>query len=134
MSELSTPELGPSSRILLRVDTPLTPRTIPESTIAALRELLVRMVGDEPERNAEGALRAGGDVRRALRVLCDDARANCIRVEQIVIAIKQGWSSLHSEHPRARSAGPDELLNQVITLCIDEYYGDSGTVGSGVAQ
>ena len=44
------------------------------------------------------------------------------KVEQLVIAIKQGWISLHSEHPRARSAGPDGLLNQIITLCIDEYY------------
>src|ERR1700733_8327546 len=102
----------------------MTPRTIPESTIAALRELLVRMVRDEPERNAEGAVRAGDDVRRALRALCDDARAAGVRAEQLVIAIKQGWSSLHSDRPRARSDGPDELLNQVITLCIDEYYAE----------
>jgi ParB-like chromosome segregation protein Spo0J len=100
----------------------VTPRTIPESTIAALGELLVRMVGDEPARNVEGAARAGADVRRALRALCTDALEHDVRVEQLVIAIKQGWSSLHSDHPRARSEGPDTLLNQVITLCIDEYY------------
>jgi hypothetical protein len=64
------------------------------------------------------------DVRRALRSLCDDAREHQVRVEQIVIAIKQGWSSLHSDHPRARSAGPDTMLNQVITICIDEYYAE----------
>jgi hypothetical protein len=100
----------------------LTPRTIPESTIAALRELLLRMLRDEPQPNAEGTAHAGDEVRGALRELCDDARRNHVRVEQLVIAIKQGWTSLHSDHPRARSAGPDELLNQVITLCIDEYY------------
>jgi hypothetical protein len=100
----------------------LTPRTIPESTIAALRELLVRMMRDEPEAGANGVTRAGDDVRRTLRDLCDNARSNHVRVEQIVIAIKQGWSSLHSDHPRTRAAGPDELLNLVITLCIDEYY------------
>jgi hypothetical protein len=100
----------------------LTPRTIPESTIAALRELLLRMMRDEPESDAEGMAHAGEHVRRELRKLCDDAHRNHVRVEQIVIAIKQGWSSLHSERPRARSAGPDELLNQVITICIDEYY------------
>ncbi|MBA2683748.1 MAG: hypothetical protein H0U66_04600 [Gemmatimonadaceae bacterium] len=97
-------------------------RTIPESTISALSELLVRMVNDEPPTTAEGAMRAGNEVRRALRGLCDDARGNGVRVEQVVIAIKQGWSSLHSDHPRSRSVGPDALLNQVITLCIDEYY------------
>ena len=100
----------------------MTPRTIPESTIASLGELLVHMVRDELERNAEGVVRAGDDVRRALRALCDDARVNHVRVEQLVIAIKQGWASLHSDRPRARSDGPDEVLNQVITLCIGEYY------------
>lgn len=100
----------------------MTPRTIPESTIAALGELLVHMVRDEPSADSEGRARAGDEVRRAMRRLCDDARAHRVRVEQLVIAIKQGWSSLHSDHPRSRSAGPDELLNHVITLCIDEYY------------
>jgi hypothetical protein len=100
----------------------LTPHIIPESTIAALRELLLRMLHDEPPPNSEEAGHAGEDVRGALRDLCDEAHRNHVRVEQLVIAIKQGWTSLHSEHPRARSAGPDELLNQVITLCIDEYY------------
>ncbi|HLB08359.1 MAG TPA: hypothetical protein VK617_02425 [Gemmatimonadaceae bacterium] len=102
----------------------MTPRTIPPSTIAALRELLVRMVRDEPQVNEEGVFRADGEVRLALRDLCDDARTNHVRVEQLVIAIKQGWSSLHSEHPRPRAAGPDEMLNQVVTLCIDEYYAE----------
>jgi hypothetical protein len=100
----------------------LTPRKIPESTIAALRELLLRMLREEPQPDAEGMPHAGAEVRDALRDLCDDARRNHVRVEQLVIAIKHGWSSLHSERPRARSAGPDDLLNQVITLCIDEYY------------
>ena len=100
----------------------MTPRTIPESTIAALRELLVHMVRDEPSADSKGRARAGEEVRRALRALCEDARVHRVRVEQLVIAIKQGWSSLHSDRPRARSDGPDELLNHVITLCIDEYY------------
>lgn len=100
----------------------MTSRTIPESTIAALGELLVCMFRDEPQPNAEGAIRAGADVRRALRALCEDARINRVRAEQLVIAIKQGWSSLLSESPRMRSAGPDALLNHIITQCIDEYY------------
>jgi hypothetical protein len=105
------------------VESSLTPRTIPESTITALRELLLRMLHDEPQQSAHA--RGSEEVRLALRELCDDAHRNQVRVEQLVIAIKQGWTSLHSEHPRARSAGPDELLNQVITLCIDEYYANA---------
>lgn len=102
----------------------MTPRTIPASTITALGELLVCMVREESQANDESVFRAEGEVRRALRALCEDARANRVRVEQLVIAIKQGWSSLHSEHPRTRAAGPDEMLNQVVTLCIDEYYAE----------
>jgi len=100
----------------------LIARTIPESTIAALRELLLRMMRNEPPPNSEASVHVSDEARGALRDLCDDARRNHVRVEQLMIAIKQGWTSLHSEQPRARSAGPDELLNQVITLCIDEYY------------
>jgi hypothetical protein len=100
----------------------LIPRTIPESTITALRELLLRMLREEPPANEEGSPAAGDDIRDALRDLCENAHRNQVRVEQLVIAIKQGWLSLHSERPRVRSEGPDGLLNRVITLCIDEYY------------
>jgi len=96
-------------------------RGIPDSTISALRELFLRMIRAEMMR-AEGSARAGDDLAQALAILCSDARRNDIRAEQLVIAIKQGWSSLHQERPRPRAAGPDELLNLVITLCIDEYY------------
>lgn len=100
----------------------MSARAIPESTIAALRELLLLMLRDEPQSAAETSMHTSEEARDALRDLCDDARRNQVRVEQLVIAIKQGWISLHSERPRARSAGPDGLLNQIITMCIDEYY------------
>jgi hypothetical protein len=103
-------------------DARLTARTIPESTIAALRSLFVRMMREESDAGRQETARAGGEVRDALRDLCDDARANGVRVEQLVIAIKQGWSTLHGERARTRAVGPDALRNQVITLCIDEYY------------
>lgn len=95
--------------------------SIPDSTIAALRELFLRMIRTESMR-ADGGARADDDARDALRVLCADARRHDVRAEQLVIAIKRGWSSLHQERSRPRTAGPDELLNNVISLCIDEYY------------
>jgi len=97
--------------------------TIPDSTISALRELFLRMVRAEVTSSDERA-RTGGDVRDAFRILCVDARRHDVRAEQLVIAIKQGWSSLHEQRPRPRAAGPDELLNRIITACIDEYYAD----------
>jgi hypothetical protein len=95
--------------------------SIPDSTISALRELFVRMVRAESTRT-DDRVHDDGDLRDALVMLCTDARRSDVRAEQLVIAIKQGWSSLHEERPRPRAAGPDELLNQIITLCIDEYY------------
>lgn len=96
----------------------------PDSTISALRELFLRMVRAETML-ADEKPRVEDDIRDALRRLCDDARRHALRAEQLVIAIKQGWSSLHQERPRPRVAGPDVLLNRVITLCIDEYYLDA---------
>lgn len=126
---LTTPTLATLVRSpdgVHRLGIQLTPRTIPESTITALRELLVCMSREGPQVNAEGRVGVGGEVRRALSDLCDDARRNRVRAEQLVIAVKQGWSSLHSDQPRMRSAGPDDLLNQVITRCIAEYYSERG--------
>ena len=100
----------------------MTARTIPESTITALRSLFVRMMRDEPDADRKESARVSEEVRNALRDLCDDARDNGVRVEQLVIAIKQGWSTLHGEHARTRAVGPGAMLNEVITLCIDEYY------------
>jgi hypothetical protein len=100
---------------------PLSARAIPDTTIAALRELLVRMSHEEAQAST-GDIKTSETVRDALRALSEDARSNGVRVEQLVIAIKQGWSILHEDKPRPRSAGPDDLLNQVITLCIDTYY------------
>lgn len=107
---------------LPHADPPPSPRrTIPGSTISGLRELFVRMIRTERMR-ADDATVTGDDLRDSLARLCTDARRHDVRAEQLVIAIKQGWSSLHQERPRPRAAGPDELLNHVITLCIDVYY------------
>ena len=105
----------------------MTPRTIPHSTIAALRELLLRMAHDEAQANEDGAPRTLSDVRAALRGLCDDARDHDVRAEQLVIAIKEGWSALQGDHPRTRAEGPDEALDRVISLCIDEFYAERET-------
>lgn len=99
---------------------PFVRRNIPDSTISALRELFLRMLHAEMMQ-AENP-RTGRGLRQALAILCADARSNDVRAEQLVIAIKQGWASLRQERPRPRTAGPDELLNHVITVCIDEYY------------
>jgi hypothetical protein len=106
-------------------NSPSVARSIPDSTIATLRELFLRMLRAESQVIADGVARAGDDVRDALRNLCEDARRHSVRAEQLVIAIKQGWLALHNDRPRPRVAAPDEMLNHAITVCIDEYYSEN---------
>ncbi len=80
------------------------------------------MSRDEALPGGERQPLGSGEVRDGVRELCEDAHRNDVRVEQLVIAIKEGWISLHGDRPRSRSDGPDLLLNQVVSRCIDEYY------------
>ena len=82
------------------------------------------MAHDEAQASTDGALRTTSGVRDSLRDLCDDARNHDVRAEQLVIAIKEGWSALQGDHPRTRAEGPDEALDRVISLCIDAFYAE----------
>lgn len=77
----------------------------------------------------EAALRAfttsGEDasLRTALHAVSQEARAQQMRAEQLLVALKDVWYSL----PQIKDAGEGErehrLLQRVVTLCIREYYG-----------
>ena len=80
-------------------------------------------------RHAVESRHAGGDphdvVRRSLRSLCRVARSSGVHAEQLVVLCKDAWRTL----PEARGLGPEtqrELLTNVISLCIDEFYRTDG--------
>ena len=63
----------------------------------------------------------GEALRGALRLVAAEARDKSIFPEQLLTTLKDMWHDL----PSVRSAsGPDHarLLQQVVTICIKEYY------------
>lgn len=64
----------------------------------------------------------GTDVRRALRLMCDEARRHQLGAEQLVIIIKRAWESLPEARRRARNGEREQLLGKILTMCIEEYY------------
>lgn len=60
-------------------------------------------------------------LRRAFRALCVDARERNLRPEQLILIFKQAWSGL--PEIQVRSGNPrQELLDRIVTICIEEYY------------
>jgi hypothetical protein len=58
------------------------------------------------------------DLRKALRIACAKARLQRVRAEQLLVDLKQVWTSL----PSMLSTRTEEHLNRIVTACIDEYY------------
>jgi hypothetical protein len=80
------------------------------------RGVLLRVLRD-PKRTFE----ADREVRAAMRQLCEAARADGLRAEQLLIALKEVWRTL----PATRRSPLDEereTFARVVTLCIQEYY------------
>ena len=81
-------------------------------TVAALREVIRRL----------GAEDLNGELRAALNQLSDEARANGLRAEQVIILLKQVWNGL--QMPSVPRDERTRMLERLVTLCIKEYYAD----------
>lgn len=90
-----------------------TPPRLAEETLAGVRDAL--------GRSLDGG--AGPDeLRDALRALSREARERGMRAEQILVVLKELWTTV----PQVRRTGGREqegaLLQRAVTLCINEYY------------
>ena len=67
---------------------------------------------------------ADGELRRAIGVVCREARREQLRAEQVLVAVKQTWYSL--PEVRELPSGDDRaaLLDRVVRLTIDEFYAE----------
>ena len=67
-----------------------------------------------------------GELRLALRAACQDAHARHATPERVIIALKDVWHSLPEvqqlQHRDARAR--DAMVAHVVTLCIQEFYGE----------
>lgn len=68
-----------------------------------------------------GRQRSDFAFRESVRELCHAAREQGLRVEQLLVALKQCWSGMIDGHDLGR-AESEERLNGLVTLCIKEYY------------
>jgi hypothetical protein len=61
-----------------------------------------------------------GALRDAIRRLCADARRQDMRPEQLIVLFKMTWRA----HPELRTPQPHRtaVLEQIVTMCIQEYY------------
>ncbi|HTI62957.1 MAG TPA: hypothetical protein VL524_05560 [Gemmatimonadaceae bacterium] len=82
-----------------------------EETIAMLRTALVRFAASPDD----------GELRDALRLVSDEARARGILPEQLLTTLKDMWHAV--PNVRVATGGePARLLQRMVTICIKEYY------------
>ena len=62
-----------------------------------------------------------GDLRLALRDICDRARNDGLRAEQLLLALKDAWRELPERRGLPRFDA-DAAFARVVTACINEYY------------
>lgn len=100
----------------------LPPALASERAFVALRSALQAEVCAHTTRLPSNEAR----LRRALRLMCDDARRRGVRAEQMIVVLKEAWRSL-PEVQRLPAGGPaDAVLSGVITTFIEEYYASPG--------
>lgn len=97
--------------------------TIPPQSV---RYANVRKLAQSVLRHTVEARRAGNppsiaNLRRSLRPVCDSAREEGLRVEHLLIIVKQAWDHL-VEMGTLDRRDSDAPLNEVITQCIKEFY------------
>jgi hypothetical protein len=90
---------------------------------------LVRVSSDAAVVAVRSALQAqlrgessSQDLQRAIRLMCEEARRKDLRAEQLLIVFKRAWHSLPEVEQLPRGLERTDLLNHVISLCIDEFY------------
>jgi hypothetical protein len=98
----------------------------PANASRQLRTRLQSVFLDPALRYADAPSAERRDLRVALREVCADARECGLRAEQLLVIIKDVWSTLPAGISHVPSVHGDERLNYVISICVDEYYGHLG--------
>jgi hypothetical protein len=88
---------------------------ISEETLTALRNAL--------QQRLSGST-GDAELRQVLRNMSDEARAESLHAEQVIVALKRVWESLPDVRRAANRQEQNRLLERVVTLCIQEYYAD----------
>ena len=60
--------------------------------------------------------------RDALHEICEEARAQSVVPEQLLIEVKQALGILCDTYKVPHGSARIEFMSRVVTLCIEEYY------------
>lgn len=90
------------------------PPALDEETMSEVRSALRQLVHDGGDSEA---------LTSALRRMSDEAKEREMRPEQLLVILKGIWSSLPEVRYAARGESHGVLLQKVISLSIEQYYG-----------
>jgi hypothetical protein len=92
-------------------------KALPPTSIGALRLWL------QSQRNSaiSGRPLRHADVRRAMRLVCNEVRRRGLPVERLIILLKEQWFTLTDDGDGGNMRSRD-ALEQIIRTCIDEFY------------
>lgn len=96
---------------------------LPASVTSALRPWLAEQY--RAHRSTGGsisAIRADEATRRAMRQLCDAAHQHGVRVEQLIVLVKQLWATLPATAGAEDRHAAREALDGIVWVCIEEFY------------
>jgi hypothetical protein len=92
-------------------------RVISDQTLTELRVALQQRLGGST---------SDAEIRQALRAMSEEAHAESLKVEQVIVALKRVWESLPEVRRASDRLEQNRVLERVVTLCIEEYYADEG--------
>ncbi len=65
-----------------------------------------------------------GELRRAIHVMCGEARRKDLRAEQLLVVFKQTLTSLPEMEQLPRGPERNDFLSRIVTMCIEEFYAE----------
>ena len=89
------------------------PSRLDEATVAAVRDALRLYLADSSDPSA---------LQQALVRLSAEARDKQLHAEQLLVQLKDTWSTLPEVRVMTDTTEQIRLLQRVVTMCIREYY------------
>ena len=96
---------------------PMLPNALAQEAVDSVRIALEQYVDTLAAEPAP-------ELRTALHVLAQDARAKAVPPEHLLIALKRIWQTLPTVEKAQDYAEQTRVLQRVVTICIKEYFAD----------
>jgi hypothetical protein len=101
--------------MMMAYDSSHTPAgRLDDETVAAVRTALRAYLKDSSDPNG---------LQASLLLMATEARARTILPEQLLITLKDVWSTLPEVRSMTDTREQVAMLQRVVTMCIKEYYG-----------